>query len=411
VHAVRHFKWDFVVMLAALVVAFAYQGWGAVWLAAILIVVEIVFSFDNAAVNAKYLARLNDAWQRLFLTVGVLVAVVGMRLVFPFVIVCLTGSVSPAEAIRLALEKGDPETPGTYGYILSQAHPAIAAFGGIFLLMLFLDFLFDEERDSTWLSWIEKPLLKVGRLDQLSVIVAAAILLVASQTLAEGDDKATVLFAGLLGLVTYLAVNGLASVMEEKEAEKAEALAGPDADAKPGVGAQVALAGKAAFSLFVFLEVLDASFSFDGVIGAFAITPDPVIIALGLGVGALFVRSMTVYLVRQGTLAEYRFLEHGAHWAIGALALLLVVTLRYEIPDVVVGLVGIAFIVAAILTSVAANRRDEAELAAMADGVVPDGVGPDDVPAPGIFASRSAAETPDTDPEPEPAAAGAGPEA
>ncbi len=311
-----------------------------------------------------------------------------MRLVFPFVIVCVTGSVSPGEAIRLALEKGDPDTAGTYGYILNQAHPAIAAFGGIFLLMLFLDFLFDTERDSTWLSWIEKPLLKVGRLDQLSVIVAAAILLVASQVLVHGEEKATVLFAGLLGLVTYLAVNGLASVMEDKEAEKAEALAssgaGAGTDDGPGLGAQVALAGKAAFSLFVFLEVLDASFSFDGVIGAFAITPDPVIIALGLGVGALFVRSMTVYLVRQGTLAEYRFLEHGAHWAIGALAVLLVVTLRVEIPDVVVGLVGIAFIAAAILTSVSANRREEAELAAIADST-----GPDDA-APGIFASHSA---------------------
>ena len=383
-HTLRHFTWDLVVMLAALAVAFVYQGWGAVWLAAILIVVEIVFSFDNAAVNAKYLARLNDAWQRIFLTVGVLVAVVGMRLVFPFVIVCLTGSVSPGEAIRLALEKGDPDTAGTYGYILNQAHPAIAAFGGIFLLMLFLDFLFDTERDSTWLSWIEKPLLRVGRLDQLSVIVAAALLLVASQVLVHGEEKATVLFAGLLGLVTYLAVNGLASVMEDKEAEKAEALRSSGADDGPGIGAQVALAGKAAFSLFVFLEVLDASFSFDGVIGAFAITPDPVIIALGLGVGALFVRSMTVYLVRQGTLAEYRFLEHGAHWAIGALAVLLVVTLRVEIPDVVVGLVGIAFIVAAILTSVSANRREEAELAAIADST-----GPDDA-APGIFASHTA---------------------
>jgi hypothetical protein len=388
VQTLRHFKWDFVVLLAALAVAFAYQGWGAVWLAAILIVVEIVFSFDNAAVNAKYLARLNDAWQRIFLTVGVLVAVVGMRLVFPFVIVCLTGSVSPGDAVRLAFEKGDPNTPGTYGYILNQAHPAIAAFGGIFLLMLFLDFLFDTERDSTWLSWIEKPLLRIGRLDQLSVVVAGAVLLVASQTLAHDDEQSTVLFAGLLGLILYVAVNGLASVMEDQEAAKAEALG--ETPSGPGIGSQVLLAGKAAFSLFVFLEVLDASFSFDGVIGAFAITPDPVIIALGLGVGALFVRSMTVYLVRKGTLAEYRFLEHGAHWAIGALAILLVFTLRFDIPDVVVGLVGIAFIAAAIATSVAANRHEDAELSALASVVPEPG---EDVPAPGIFASHSATDT------------------
>ncbi|PJI95106.1 DUF475 domain-containing protein [Luteimicrobium subarcticum] len=385
--ALRHFKWDFVVLLAALGVAFWYGGTAALWLAMILVVVEIVFSFDNAAVNAKYLARLNDAWQRIFLTVGILIAVVGMRLVFPFVIVCLTGGVGPAEAIRLAFEKGDPHTPGTYGYILDQAHPAIAAFGGVFLLLLFLDFLFDTERDSTWLSWIEKPLLKVGKLDQLSVIVVAAVLLVASQTLAADDEQSTVLFAGVLGIVVYLAVNGLASVMEDAEAAKAEQLhlesddEGATTSAGPSAGQQVLLAGKAAFSLFLFLEVLDASFSFDGVIGAFAITPDPVIIALGLGVGALFVRSMTVFLVKRGTLAEYRYLEHGAHWAIGSLALLLFVTLEFDIPDVVIGLVGIAFIGAALATSVVANRR-EAEVADAADEIAAEAA-----PAPGIFES------------------------
>ena len=84
--------------------------------------------------------------------------------------------------------------------------------------------------------------------------------------------------------------------------------------------------GKAGFFLFLYLEVLDASFSFDGVIGAFAITTDPILIALGLGlIGAMFVRSLTVFLVRKGTLADYVYLEHGAHWAIGALAVILLV--------------------------------------------------------------------------------------
>ncbi|MFC8596844.1 DUF475 domain-containing protein [Isoptericola sp. NPDC057191] len=356
----RHFKWDLVVLVAALAVAFVYQGWGAVWLAAILIVVEIVFSFDNAAVNAKYLARMNPFWQRMFLTVGILVAVFGMRLIFPFVIVCVTGHVSPAEAVRLALEKGDAHEPGTYGYLLEQAHPSIAAFGGVFLLLLFLNFLFDTERESTWLSWIEKPLLRVGKLDQLATVVAGIGLLLAAELLVPAEEQATVLFAGLLGIVVYIAVNGLAAVMEDQEAAKEEAL-----EANAGqAGAQALLAGKAAFSLFLFLEVLDATFSFDGVIGAFAITPDPIIIALGLGVGALFVRSMTVYLVRKGTLAEYRYLEHGAHWAIGALAVLLVLTLALDIPDVVIGLVGLVFIGAAWVSSVAANRNEASAVVA-----------------------------------------------
>ncbi|MCA5891826.1 DUF475 domain-containing protein [Isoptericola sp. NEAU-Y5] len=382
----RHFKWDILALVAALVVAYLYQGWGAVWLAAILIVVEIVFSFDNAAVNAKYLARMNEFWQRMFLTVGILIAVFGMRLVFPFVIVCVTGGVTPVEAVQLALAKGDPHEPGTYGYLLEQAHPSIAAFGGMFLLLLFLNFLFDPERESTWLSWIEKPLLRIGKLDQLATVTAGVALLLAAELLVEPELRATVLFAGLLGIVVYIAVNGLASVMEDQEAAKEEAL---EATRAGGAGAQVLLAGKAAFSMFLFLEVLDATFSFDGVIGAFAITPDPIIIALGLGIGALFVRSMTIYLVRRGTLAEYRYLEHGAHWAIGALATLLVLTLAFDIPEIVIGLIGIVFIAAAFVSSVRANRNDtagiDAELTGLQSGIAGDDG--DDTATPGAAAS------------------------
>ncbi|HWC24719.1 MAG TPA: DUF475 domain-containing protein [Flexivirga sp.] len=361
--ALKHFRIDFVITAAVLVVAFLYDNWAGVGLTAILIVVEIVFSFDNAAVNAKYLDRLNHFWQTMFLTVGVIVAVFGMRLVFPFVIVCLSGSISPWRALELALEKGDPHTPGTYGYILTEAHPAIAAFGGMFLLLLFLDFMFDPEREISWLTWIEKPLQKLGKLDVLSVIIAGLFLLVASETLVhqthvhtEVQMRSIVLFSGLLGIILYLAVNGLSTMMEEREAAKDHEF--EEADAHSSTGQKVLLAGKAAFSMFIFLEVLDATFSFDGVIGAFAITPDPIIIMLGLGVGAMYVRSMTIFLVRNGTLAEYRFLENGAHWAIGALAVMLVISIRYDLGEFVIGGVGIAFILAAWASSVMANKRD-----------------------------------------------------
>ena len=117
--------------------------------------------------------------------------------------------------------------------------------------------------------------------------------------------------------------------------------------------------GKAGFFLFLYLELLDASFSFDGVIGAFAITSDPIIIALGLGfIGAMFVRSITIYLVRKGTLGEYRYLEHGAHWAIGALAAILLISIEIEINEVITGLVGVAFIGASLASSIRANRRE-----------------------------------------------------
>ena len=177
----KFFRVDFIITAIALVIAFLYGGVPGAVSAAILIVLEIVFSFDNAGVNAKYLAKMSHAWRRIFLTVGVLVAVFGMRLVFPFLIVCLAGNVGPVEAWNLAMAQGDPHTPGTYGFILNSAHATIASFGGMFLLMLFLSFLFESEKESHWLRWIEKPLAKAGHFDSMPVLVAGAILIVASQ--------------------------------------------------------------------------------------------------------------------------------------------------------------------------------------------------------------------------------------
>jgi len=260
------------------------------------------------------------------------------------------------------MEKGDPETPGTYGYLLNEAHPLIAAFGGLFLLMLFLDWLF-EDRDIKWLGWLERPLARAGKLDALSVIIALVLLVLATEFLVDAEEQFSVLLSGVLGVLTYLAVNGLGTLFEstgiaddedDDAKERAATAAGNDGvpARKSGPTPVAKATGKAAFFLFLYLEVLDASFSFDGVIGAFAITSDPIIIALGLGlIGAMFVRSITVYLVRQGTLSEYVYLEHGAHWAIGALAAILLLSLQWHIPELITGLIGVAFIGAAFIHS------------------------------------------------------------
>ncbi|MGW1993508.1 DUF475 domain-containing protein, partial [Embleya sp. NPDC001921] len=109
--------------------------------------------------------------------------------------------------------------------------------------------------------------------------------------------------------------------------------------------------------MFLYLEVLDASFSFDGVVGAFAITQDLLMITLGLGIGAMYIRSLTVYLVRQGTLDDYVYLEHGAMYAIGALASILLVSIKWEIHEVITGLVGVGFIGVALVSSIMRNKR------------------------------------------------------
>jgi len=342
----RIFGVSVAVALVGLAAGVLYGGLTGLLLTAVLIVLEVSISFDNAVVNATILQRMSRFWQQIFLTVGVLIAVFGMRLVFPLAIVGLTASIGPIEAVKLALEKGDPETPGTYGYLLHEAHPAIAAFGGIFLLMLFLDFVF-AHREVHWIAPVERVLARAGRMGNLSVLVAVATLVVGGYVLAPPDKVSTVLISGLLGLGVYLAVNGLGEYFESR-AEK-------DTDDGPSQLAQAT--GKAAFFLFLYLEVIDASFSFDGVVGAFAITSDPVIIALGLGVGAFFIRSITIYLVRTGSLARYTYLEHGAMWAIGALAAILIVSIAHEVPEWVTGALGVGFIAAALVSSVRRNRR------------------------------------------------------
>jgi hypothetical protein len=355
----RTFGGSFGVAIAGLVAGYLYGGAKGLALAAILAVLEVSLSFDNAVVNATVLVRMSPFWQKLFLTVGVAIAVFGMRLVFPLLIVGITAKLGPIEAIRLALEKGNPDEPGTYGYLLHQAHPAIAAFGGMFLLMIFLDFVF-EEREITWLSWLERPLARIGRLDQLPVVIALGVLALSAYTLGEHADTAqpsrisTVLMAGVLGLCTYLLVSGLDSFFEQEE--DGEEDLGSTLERKKALH----VVGKQAFFLFLYLEVLDASFSFDGVVGAFAITSDPIIIAIGLGIGAMFIRSLTVFLVRKGTLSEYVYLEHGALWAIGALAVILLITIEYAVPELVTGLIGVAFIGAALASSIARNRREAA---------------------------------------------------
>lgn len=364
----RTFGWSFAITAAALAGALVLGGPAALALVAILCVLEISVSFDNAVVNATVLDRMNAYWQRLFLTVGILVAVFGMRLLFPLLLVGITAHVGPVEVIRLALEGGPVDQPGTYAALLHEAHPSIAAFGGMFLLMLFLDFVF-ENRVVTWLGWLERPLARIGKLDQVSVVVALVSLVVVAQTLAA--EPGTVMIAGGLGVTTYVLVNGLGELFESGGSDGEENVAGIHGDAlavekslRPG-GATKQVAGKAAFFLFLYLEVLDASFSFDGVIGAFAISQDIFVIAAGLGVGAMYIRSLTIYLVRKGTLDDYAYLEHGAHWAIGALAVILLVSIRHEVPEVVTGLIGVAFIGAAMVSSVLRNRKGG--LAASAD--------------------------------------------
>lgn len=339
----KTFRWSFVITIVALVLAFLYGGWPALLLCIILGILEVSLSFDNAVLNATILRKMSPFWQKIFLTIGIFIAVFGMRLIFPLLIVSLAAGISIPETLELALEKGDPHEEGTYGYIFASIHPIVASFGGMFLLLLFLTFIF-ESRKITWLTWVEKPLAKLGKIPLISIGIAVIALLLATLPL-EGEIRVEALVAGLIGVVVFFIVHGLGEAFRrygENKAKHSMALA----------------VGKAGFFLFLYLEVLDATLSFDGAIGAFAVTSDPIIIALGLGlIGAIFVRSLTVFMVRRRTLDSFVHLEHGAHWAIGALAVILLISMSSHINEFITGSIGVVFIAAAVWTSIIYRKK------------------------------------------------------
>ena len=340
------FAGSFIVTGICLPVA-AWWGWtnggveamfSALWLVAVLGIMEVSLSFDNAVVNASVLKTWSPFWQKLFLTVGILVAVFGMRLLFPLVIVSATSDLSMFQTWHLALDN-----PNEYSARLTAHHEEISAFGGMFLLLVFLNFVLDDEKEIHWLHWIEERLATLGKINAVSVFVALIILFL-SLYMVEEEKKHAVVIAGLVGVMVYLGVDVLSSLLESEEENDA-----PVRD----------MVHKGSIGGFLYLEVLDASFSFDGVIGAFAITRDIVIIMLGLAIGAMFVRSITVYLVKKGTLDEYVYLEHGAHWAIGALAMIMFISMKHHVPEVITGLIGVGLIMLALWSSIK-HRRMEA---------------------------------------------------
>ena len=301
----------------------------------VLVAIEVAFSFDNAVINAKTLTRLSPLWQGLFLTVGMLIAIAGMRIIFPILIVTLTAHLGWHQVVDDALHH-----PRLYAQYLNNAHVSIAAFGAGFLMVLCLNFFLDHKRELVWVSHIERPLRRLGTGTWLAPAVATVVI-VSSSFMSENFE--TVWRAGLLGVVVFSLMNALVNGIA--------LFSGGSGSAKyTGWGAAVA---------FIYLEVLDASFSFDGVLGAFAITTLVPLIAIGLGVGALWVRSLTIFMVRNKTLSTYRYLEHGAHYAILILAVALLVSIFIHVPDAVTGIAGLGVIIASIIASREANLQRE----------------------------------------------------
>jgi hypothetical protein len=326
----RIFAVSGIVTLGGLLAVLIGLGPAALLTTLVLVVIEVVFSFDNAIVNAKVLGRLSPAWQTAFLTIGIVIAIFGMRLLFPLLIVGVAAHLGLVDVWHLALNH-----PHEYADKLHLAHPLIAAFGGAFLLVLSLEFFLNGRHDVLWLTGIEQQLRRLRSVWLPAFLSIVVVLVMAWLHNKHGGE---ILRAGLLGVGTFVAVQLCTALLSRNQPHGTH------------------LTGWAAFSLFIYLQILDASFSFDGVIGAFAITDAVVLIAAGLGIGALWVRSLTVFMVRRGTLNEYVYLEHGAYYTIAVLAGALFLSLFIEVPDAITGIIGLGIIGSAIAASMQARK-------------------------------------------------------
>lgn len=335
-----------ILFTAACLALAAWYGWAStgtiggtfslLWIVVVLSILEISLSFDNAVVNATVLKNMDEIWQRRFLTWGMLIAVFGMRILFPLAIVAIAAGLGPIDTINLSLND-----PVRYEEIVSSAHIGIAGFGGAFLAMVGLKFFFDADKEVHWISKIETQLARFSNIPAAEIGLLLAVLWGISTILPDAEAL-TFLIAGILGIVTFIAVDAVGKLLEMREAQKKAA----------GMVVKSGLGG------FLYLQVLDSSFSFDGVIGAFALSNNMIIIALGLSIGAMFVRSMTIHLVQKGTLAQYRFLENGAFWAIIALGGIMLASAVFPIPETITGLIGATLIGLSLWWSVRHNRKE-----------------------------------------------------
>lgn len=340
----QYFLGSYIITIIGVILAYFWgehvasgSGLASVFIVLVLSILEVSLSFDNAVINAVKLEKMNEKWRRRFLTWGIAIAVFGMRFLFPVLVVSIFANVGLLEVVKIALTDS-----AKYAHYLHQTHSPIVAFGGSFLLMLFLSYFFNDEKELHWIKDLEKNLKLFGKINGAETIVALLALFVV-QSHVPLEQRLSVVLSGIAGIVIYLLIDGVTQWLEQKEEESIKQFA----TTVKGAG----LIG------FLYLELIDASFSLDGVLGAFALSKDILIITIGLSIGAMFVRSLTIMLVEKKTLGKFVYLEHGAHWAIGALAVIMLVSSFHEVPEVVTGLVGLAFIVLALISSMRHNNR------------------------------------------------------
>lgn len=328
---IRFFIYDIICLVGGLIYAYCHGGIAVAVSVLAIVMLEISISFDNAVVNAVKLSKMSKVWRRRFLTWGILIAVFGMRFLFPVLLVAIFAEISMGAVIDLALHN-----PDEYSAHLSACHYAIASFGSMFLLMLFLGFMFEKGK-AHWLKMPELALEKIGKIP-FSKEICGFLLLGLLQIFLQPEQRLVSILVGTVGILLHFAIEAVAAFF----------------DKRANMAKNAAYAGLVSF---LYLELIDASFSLDGVLGAFALSKDVIIITIGLAVGAMFVRSLTVVLVEHKTLDKFPYLQNGAYWAVGALSFIMLYSAFAEVSDDLAAIISVLFIVSSLISSFMQNRK------------------------------------------------------
>ena len=253
---------------------------------------ETITSIDNAIINAEVLSTMSQKARRWFLLWGLLFAVFVIRGVLPWLIVWMsTPSLGPVGALT-ATFSSDPAVIAA----IEQSAPMLLVGGGTFLVFLFFHWLFLEDKNFGLRGERYFATKGVWFFAIVSIILAAIV------WLALGRDP-MMAFGAVIGSTAFFIVHGFRQNAEEQERKM---VSGDLSD----------------ISKIFYLEIIDATFSIDGVLGAFAFTMAVPLIIIGNGIGALIVREITVRNV--DSIRKYKYLKNGAMYSIFCLGIIMI---------------------------------------------------------------------------------------
>lgn len=265
---------------------------------------ETITSIDNAIINAEVLSTMSQKARRWFLVWGLLFAVFVIRGVLPWLIVWMsTPSLGPVGAFTATLSS-DPAVVAA----IEQSAPVLLIGGGTFLVFLFFHWLFLEDKNFGLRG--ERYFASKG----VWFFAIVSILLAAIVWLALGKDP-MMAFGAVIGSTAFFIVHGFRQNAEEQERKM---VSGDLSD----------------ISKIFYLEIIDATFSIDGVLGAFAFTMAVPLIIIGNGIGALIVREITVRNV--DSIRKYQYIKNGAMYSIFCLGIIMILdSFGFDIPSFV----------------------------------------------------------------------------